>query len=140
MMLQYLTRQALAKAGLPTPKNSRISKPEDVEPAGQHVGFPSVIKPVSGGPFCQWSGVLQPVVEVILLSEDMLILLPASCQAAACSGATLDLGVSLGTCEAPLGGVLQLLVGWLVGTALHGSVVSHMHTMCHRTHAHVCAT
>jgi len=46
--LQYLTRQGLANAGLPTPRNARISKPEDVEPAGQHVGFPSVIKPVSG--------------------------------------------------------------------------------------------
>lgn len=48
--LQYLTRQALAKAGLPTPRNSRISKPEDIEPAGQHVGFPAVIKPVAGTP------------------------------------------------------------------------------------------
>jgi phosphoribosylaminoimidazole carboxylase (NCAIR synthetase) len=47
--VQYLTRQALAAAGLPTPRNARISRPEDLEPAAQHVGFPSVIKPVSGG-------------------------------------------------------------------------------------------
>jgi hypothetical protein len=45
---QYATRTCLAAAGLPTPRNSRISRPEDVEPAGQHVGFPAVIKPVSG--------------------------------------------------------------------------------------------
>jgi hypothetical protein len=47
--VQYLTRQGLAAAGLPTPRNARISKPDDIEPAGHHVGFPSVIKPVSGG-------------------------------------------------------------------------------------------
>eukprot|EP00775_Hariotina_reticulata_P008709 gene8709-8890_t len=45
---KYATRTGLAAAGLPTPRNSRISSPEDVEPAGQHVGFPAVIKPVSG--------------------------------------------------------------------------------------------
>jgi carnosine synthase len=45
---KYETRAAMAKAGLPTPRNARISKPEDVDPAGQHVGFPAVIKPVSG--------------------------------------------------------------------------------------------
>jgi glutathione synthase/RimK-type ligase-like ATP-grasp enzyme len=39
----------MAKAGLPTPRNSRINAPEDVVPAGEHVGFPAVIKPVSGG-------------------------------------------------------------------------------------------
>jgi carnosine synthase len=38
----------LAQAGLPTPRNSRISAPEDVQAAADHVGFPSVIKPVSG--------------------------------------------------------------------------------------------
>jgi carbamoylphosphate synthase large subunit len=46
---QYLTREAMEKAGLPTPRNARINAPEDVEPAGEHVGFPAVIKPVSGG-------------------------------------------------------------------------------------------
>lgn len=46
---KYATRACLAAAGLPTPKNARISAPTDVQPAGEHVGFPSVIKPVSGG-------------------------------------------------------------------------------------------
>jgi carnosine synthase len=45
---KYLTRSAMAKAGLPTPKNARVNSPEEVEPAGLHVGFPAVIKPVSG--------------------------------------------------------------------------------------------
>lgn len=45
---KYATRECLAKAGLPTPRNSRIRAPGDVEPAGTYVGFPSVIKPVSG--------------------------------------------------------------------------------------------
>lgn len=45
---KYLTREAMAKAGLPTPRNARVNCPEDVEPAGLHVGFPAVIKPVSG--------------------------------------------------------------------------------------------
>lgn len=45
---KYTTRTCLAAAGLPTPRNSRISAPEDVQAAADHVGFPSVIKPVSG--------------------------------------------------------------------------------------------
>lgn len=36
------------KAGLPTPLHYKISSPEDVEKAAAHVGFPAVIKPVSG--------------------------------------------------------------------------------------------
>lgn len=47
-LLQYITRTCLAQAGLPTPRNSRISAPGDVAAAAAHVGFPSVIKPVSG--------------------------------------------------------------------------------------------
>jgi formate-dependent phosphoribosylglycinamide formyltransferase (GAR transformylase) len=46
--LQYATRTCLAQAGLPTPRNARISAPSDVQAAADHVGFPSVIKPVSG--------------------------------------------------------------------------------------------
>ena len=45
---KYATRECLAKAGLPTPRNARIRAPGDVQPAGEYVGFPSVIKPVSG--------------------------------------------------------------------------------------------
>lgn len=63
---QYLTRQGLASAGLPTPKNSRISKPDDIEPAGQHVGFPSVIKPVSGGCGFVWGRVMVRVCVCVL--------------------------------------------------------------------------
>jgi hypothetical protein len=33
---------------------ARISKPQELDPAAQHVGFPSVIKPVSGGWVCLW--------------------------------------------------------------------------------------
>lgn len=47
---KYATRACLAAAGLPTPKNARISAPTDVQPAGDYVGFPAVIKPVSGEP------------------------------------------------------------------------------------------
>lgn len=39
----------MARAGMPTPRNMRIDCPDDIEPAGEHVGFPAVIKPVSGG-------------------------------------------------------------------------------------------
>ena len=35
-------------AGLPNPKHFKISSPEDVAAAAAHVGFPSVIKPISG--------------------------------------------------------------------------------------------
>lgn len=35
-------------AGLPTPKHFKITSPEEVSKAGAHVGFPAVIKPISG--------------------------------------------------------------------------------------------
>ena len=38
----------MEEAGLPTPKHYKISTPEDVRAAGAHVGFPAVIKPISG--------------------------------------------------------------------------------------------
>lgn len=38
----------MEKAGLPTPKHYKISTPEDVLKAAEHVGFPAVIKPISG--------------------------------------------------------------------------------------------
>ena len=38
----------MKEAGLPTPKHYKISTPEDVRAAGAHVGFPAVIKPISG--------------------------------------------------------------------------------------------
>lgn len=65
---KYATRTCLAAAGLPTPRNARISAPADVQPAGQHVGFPAVIKPVSGGSGVHAAGVqgkqwLQPSVD-----------------------------------------------------------------------------
>lgn len=38
----------MEKAGLPTPKHYKIKCEEDVPLAGEHVGFPAVIKPISG--------------------------------------------------------------------------------------------
>jgi carnosine synthase len=38
----------MGKAGLPTPKHYKIMTAEDVPLAGAHVGFPAVIKPISG--------------------------------------------------------------------------------------------
>ena len=45
---QHATRAIMEKAGLPTPRHYKISRPEDVPIAGAHVGFPAVIKPISG--------------------------------------------------------------------------------------------
>lgn len=45
---QHATREIMQAAGLPTPKHYKISSPEDVAAAAAHVGFPSVIKPISG--------------------------------------------------------------------------------------------
>lgn len=45
---KYQTRACLKKAGLPTPKNALVRSTADVEAAGQHVGFPAVLKPISG--------------------------------------------------------------------------------------------
>lgn len=42
------TRAVMAEAGLPTPKNLLISGFQDLHKAAQHVGFPAVIKPISG--------------------------------------------------------------------------------------------
>jgi hypothetical protein len=42
------TRSIMAEAGLPTPKNLLISGFEDLPKAAKHVGFPAVIKPISG--------------------------------------------------------------------------------------------
>jgi biotin carboxylase len=47
-LLQYATRTCLAAAGLPSPRNARISMKADVAAAADKVGFPAVIKPVSG--------------------------------------------------------------------------------------------
>jgi formate-dependent phosphoribosylglycinamide formyltransferase (GAR transformylase) len=38
----------MSEARLPTPRNARINEPGDVVPAAELVGFPAVIKPVSG--------------------------------------------------------------------------------------------
>ncbi|MEW5318059.1 MAG: hypothetical protein WDW38_009312 [Sanguina aurantia] len=45
---KHATRSIMEKAGLPTPKHYKISTPEDVLRAAAHVGFPAVIKPISG--------------------------------------------------------------------------------------------
>jgi biotin carboxylase len=45
---KHATRAALKAAGLPTPKNMLIKTEADADAAGAHVGFPAVLKPVSG--------------------------------------------------------------------------------------------
>ena len=37
----------MEEAGLPTPRHYKITRREDVQAAAEHVGFPSVIKPIS---------------------------------------------------------------------------------------------
>ena len=38
----------MAAAGLPTPRNMAVHKPEDLPKAAEVVGFPAVLKPTSG--------------------------------------------------------------------------------------------
>lgn len=42
------TREVMGAAGLPTPKNTIIRSPKDLAKAAAHVGFPAVLKPISG--------------------------------------------------------------------------------------------
>merc|ERR1719149_202151 len=45
---KHRTRACLAAAGLPTPRNFLIRGAKDLDAAGSLVGFPAVLKPVSG--------------------------------------------------------------------------------------------
>jgi len=45
---KHQTRAALKRAGLPTPRNSLVRSEGDLAAAGKLVGFPAVLKPVSG--------------------------------------------------------------------------------------------
>lgn len=45
---KHATRAALKAAGLPTPKNCLIHSEQDVQQAAEIVGFPAVLKPISG--------------------------------------------------------------------------------------------
>merc|ERR1712226_44218 len=45
---KHVTRDMLKTAGLPTPRNFLIKCAADVENAAKLVGFPAVLKPVSG--------------------------------------------------------------------------------------------
>jgi len=45
---KYRTRACLAAAGLPTPRNFLIKTVKDLDAAAAKVGFPAVLKPVSG--------------------------------------------------------------------------------------------
>jgi len=45
---KHATRAALKAAGLPTPRNGLIKSEADVDVVGKIVGFPAVLKPVSG--------------------------------------------------------------------------------------------
>jgi carnosine synthase len=45
---KHRTRACLARAGLPTPRNFLIRSQNEISTAAQQVGFPAVLKPVSG--------------------------------------------------------------------------------------------
>lgn len=45
---KHRTRARMAEAGLPTPRNFLITERDQLHEAAQHVGFPSVIKPIFG--------------------------------------------------------------------------------------------
>jgi len=45
---KHATRAALRAAGLPTPRNCLIRSEGDLQRAAEHVGFPAVLKPISG--------------------------------------------------------------------------------------------
>ena len=45
---KYAARAAMSAAKLPTPKNFLIEAGEQLDEAAEHVGFPAVIKPISG--------------------------------------------------------------------------------------------
>lgn len=45
---KIFTREVCVEAGIPSPKFFRIKSAADLESAGAYVGFPSVLKPVSG--------------------------------------------------------------------------------------------
>mmetsp|Transcript_17927 Transcript_17927/g.56852 ORF Transcript_17927/g.56852 Transcript_17927/m.56852 type:complete len:593 (-) Transcript_17927:15-1793(-) len=45
---KHATRAALKAAGLPTPRNCLIHSEEEALQAARHVGFPAVMKPISG--------------------------------------------------------------------------------------------
>lgn len=62
---KHATRLALEAAGLPTPRNSIIHSESDVEAAAAHVGFPAVLKPISGAASLG--------VKKVLAKEDLLL-------------------------------------------------------------------
>ncbi|GLC35522.1 hypothetical protein PLESTB_000198500 [Pleodorina starrii] len=45
---KHATREIMGKAGLPTPRHYKVVSEADVAKAAAHVGFPAVIKPISG--------------------------------------------------------------------------------------------
>lgn len=45
---KHAARQCMEKAGLPTPLHYLIAGDDDLDSAAAHVGFPAVIKPISG--------------------------------------------------------------------------------------------
>eukprot|EP00892_Ulva_mutabilis_P007810 jgi/Ulvmu1/5400/UM022_0195.1 len=45
---KHAARACMERAGLPTPRNTLIKTAEDLAEAAEHVGFPAVIKPISG--------------------------------------------------------------------------------------------
>lgn len=45
---KHAARACMERAGLPTPRNALIKTEADLAEAAEHVGFPAVIKPISG--------------------------------------------------------------------------------------------
>ena len=45
---KHAARQCMQAAGLPTPRHTLLASAEDLGAAAEHVGFPAVIKPISG--------------------------------------------------------------------------------------------
>lgn len=45
---KHLTRAVMSQAGLPAPRSFLVNNRDDVAEAAAHVGFPAVLKPVSG--------------------------------------------------------------------------------------------
>merc|ERR1719229_1435014 len=58
---EHATRAALRQAGLPTPRNFLIKSEDQILFAALHVGFPAVLKPVSGAASMGVTKVMSPV-------------------------------------------------------------------------------
>jgi carnosine synthase len=60
---KIFTREVCVEAGIPSPRFFRIKSTEDLDPAAEHVGFPAVLKPISG---------FSSIATYLILDKDML--------------------------------------------------------------------